>query len=153
MRPNATVAIDLGSGNGTISAVLAKARPELTVIATDQSAAAVASTEATAAANGLSDRIEAVRDDALAGFASDSAGLIVLNPPFHVGATVHAGIAHKLFAAAARVLAPGGELWCVYNRHLDYRGALAKVVGPTRVAGRNSKFTVTVSTKAQPPGV
>lgn len=153
MRPNATVAIDLGSGNGTISAVLAKARPELAVIATDQSAAAVASTEATAAANGLSDRIEAVRDDALAGFASDSAGLIVLNPPFHVGATVHAGIAHKLFAAAARVLAPGGELWCVYNRHLDYRGALAKVVGPTRVAGRNSKFTVTVSTKAQPPGV
>ena len=152
MRQDAEVAIDLGSGNGTISAALAKARPELAVIATDQSAAAVASTRATAWANGLTDRIEVIRDDALAGFASGSAELIVLNPPFHVGATVHAGIAHKLFAAAARVLAPGGELWCVYNRHLDYRGALAQGVGPTRVAGRNSKFTVTVSTKTHPQG-
>lgn len=149
MRQNAAVAIDLGSGNGTISAALAQARPDLSVIATDQSAAAVASTKATALANGLADRIQAVRDDALAGFAAGSADLIVLNPPFHVGATVHAGIAHKLFAAASRVLAPGGELWCVYNRHLDYKGALAKTVGETRVAGRNSKFTVTVSIKAQ----
>lgn len=148
MRPDADVAIDLGCGNGTIAAALATARPGLRIIATDQSAAAVASTAATAAANGLTDRIQAVRDDALAGFAPGSAGLIVLNPPFHVGATVHAGIAHKLFAAAARVLAPGGELWCVYNRHLDYRGALEKTVGPTLVAGRNSKFTVTVSTRA-----
>lgn len=148
MRPGAATAIDLGCGNGTIAVALAKARPALLVTATDQSAAAVASTTATAQANGLADRIEAVRDDALAGFAPESAELIVLNPPFHVGATVHAGIAHKLFAAAARVLAPGGELWCVYNRHLDYRGALASAVGPTQVAGRNSKFTVTVSTKA-----
>ena len=31
------------------------------------------------------------------------------------GATVHAGIAHKLFDAAARVLRPGGELWTVWN--------------------------------------
>ncbi|MFB9164800.1 class I SAM-dependent methyltransferase [Arthrobacter psychrochitiniphilus] len=148
MRPDASLAIDLGCGNGTISAALAKARPELKVIGTDQSAAAVASTTATALANALADQIEVVRDDALAGFASGSAELIVLNPPFHVGATVHAGIAHKLFAATARVLAPGGELWCVYNRHLDYKGALAKAVGTTRVVARNSKFTLTVSTKA-----
>lgn len=148
MRPKATTAIDLGAGNGTIAAALAMARPGLRVIATDQSAAAVASTAATAAANGLAGQIEAVRDDALGSFAPASAELIVLNPPFHVGATVHAGIALKLFAAAARVLAPGGELWCVYNRHLEYKTALGKTVGPTRVAGRNSKFTVTVSTKS-----
>lgn len=147
MRPDAATAIDLGAGNGTIAAALAMARPGLRVIATDQSAAAVASTAATALANGLSGQIEAVRDDALGSFAPASAELIVLNPPFHVGATVHAGIALKLFAAAARVLAPGGELWCVYNRHLEYKTALGRAVGTTRVAGRNSKFTVTVSTK------
>ena len=151
MRHDTDTAIDLGAGNGTIAAALATARPGLLVVATDQSAAAVASTGATAAANGLQGRIEAVRDDALSGFPAESAGLIVLNPPFHVGASVHAGIALKLFAAAARVLAPGGELWCVYNRHLDYKPALAKTVGPTRVAGRNSKFTVTVSTKTGHP--
>lgn len=150
MRPTAPSAIDLGCGNGTIAAALAAARPGLHVVATDQSAAAVASTAATAQANGVAERIDVVRDDALKDFAPASTELIVLNPPFHMGATVHAGIAHKLFAAAARVLAPGGELWCVYNRHLDYRAALANVVGPTRTVGQNSKFTVTVSTKPQP---
>src|SRR6185312_4321812 len=56
MRPDAAAAVDLGCGNGTIAAALAKARPGLQVTATDQSAAAVAATAATAAANGLSDR-------------------------------------------------------------------------------------------------
>ncbi len=148
MRPDAAAAVDLGCGNGTIAAALAKARPGLHVTATDQSAAAVAATAETATANGLSDRIGTVRDDALGSFAPASAELIVLNPPFHVGAAVHAGIAHKLFAAAARVLAPGGELWCVYNRHLDYKEALGRTIGATDVVGRNSKFTVTKSVKS-----
>jgi 16S rRNA (guanine1207-N2)-methyltransferase len=144
----AASAIDLGCGNGSIAAVLARARPALQVWATDQSAAAVASAAATAGANGLGERITALRDDALAGFPAASAELVVLNPPFHVGAAVHAGIALKLFDAAARVLAPGGELWTVYNRHLDYRAQLNKRVGDTDVMGRNSKFTVTRSVAA-----
>ncbi|MDJ0315984.1 MULTISPECIES: class I SAM-dependent methyltransferase [Arthrobacter] len=148
MSTEATTAIDLGSGNGTIAASLALKRPHLRVVATDQSWAAVASTAATALANEVADQIDVIRDDALESFATASAELIVLNPPFHVGATVHAGIALKLFAAAARVLAPGGELWCVYNRHLEYKQVLSKTVGPTREEGRNHKFTVTVSVKA-----
>ena len=36
-----------------------------------------------------------------------SADLVLLNPPFHLGASVHAGAGIKLFEAAARVLAPG----------------------------------------------
>lgn len=150
MRPDAGTAIDLGCGNGTIAAALAASRPQLRVVATDQSASAVASTQATLEANGLTGQVAVSRDDALAGFDAQSAELIVLNPPFHVGATVHAGIAHKLFAAAARVLAPGGELWCVYNRHLDYEGALRAVVGPTRTVAKNSKFTLTKSIKSAP---
>ncbi|MGO4382955.1 class I SAM-dependent methyltransferase [Specibacter sp. RAF43] len=147
MRPGAAVAVDLGCGNGAVSAALATARPRLRVLATDQSAAAVASAAATAAANGLAGRITAVRDDAMAGFAAGSAELVVLNPPFHVGATVHAGIALKLFDAAARVLAPGGELWTVYNRHLDYLAQLQDRVGATTIQGRNAKFTVARSVK------
>jgi 16S rRNA (guanine1207-N2)-methyltransferase len=146
MRPAAT-AIDLGCGNGSIAAALVSARPGLKVWATDQSAAAVASAAATAEVNGLGERITAVRDDALAGFPAGSADLVVLNPPFHVGAAVHAGIALKLFDAAARVLAPGGELWTVYNRHLDYRPQLEKRVGATEIMGRNSKFTVARSSR------
>ncbi len=68
-------------------------------------------------------------------------------PPFHLGASVHAGAATKMFDAAARVLAPGGELWTVYNSHLQYRAALERLIGPTTEIGRNPKFTVTRSVR------
>lgn len=140
-------AVDLGCGNGTIAAFLALEYPMLTVHASDQSASAVASTAATATANGVADRVAAVQDDALGSLPDASQDLVVLNPPFHMGNTVHAGIALKLIADAARVLAPGGELWCVWNSHLGYRGQLEQLVGPTRQLARNPKFTATVSTR------
>ncbi len=140
-------AIDLGSGNGAIAAYLALTRPGLQVTASDQSASAVASTRETLRANGVEDRAQAVRDDALSSQPDASAPLIVLNPPFHIGSSVHAGIALKLFADAGRVLAPGGELWTVWNSHLAYRPALARLVGPTRQVDRNPRFTVTCSVK------
>jgi 16S rRNA (guanine1207-N2)-methyltransferase len=146
--PAAERAVDLGCGNGTIATYLAVQHPRLSVHACDQSASAVASTKATAAANGVAARVTAVQDDALGILSDASEQLVVLNPPFHMGNTVHAGIALKLMADAGRVLAPGGELWCVWNSHLGYRGQLEKLVGPTRQVARNPKFTVTVSTKA-----
>lgn len=138
-------AIDLGSGNGTIAAYLALTRPSLEVLATDQSASAAASSRATADANGVGDRITVVRDDALSSMPDSSADLIVLNPPFHLEGTVHSGIALKLFTDAGRVLRPGGELWTVWNSHLQYRTPLTTMAGPTRQIARNPKFTVTVS--------
>jgi 16S rRNA (guanine1207-N2)-methyltransferase len=57
------------------------------------------------------------------------------------------GVADPLFAEAGRVLAPGGELWTVWNSSLQYRPALERIVGPTRQTARNAKFTVTVSTR------
>jgi 16S rRNA (guanine1207-N2)-methyltransferase len=124
-----------------------KANPAARVTATDRSAAAVASAEATARANGLTDRITALQDDAMSALPAASADLVLLNPPFHLGASVHAGAGLKLFGAAARVLAPGGQLWTVFNRHLQYLPALERLVGPTTVKGSNPKFTVAVSTK------
>lgn len=147
---DAGVAVDLGCGTGVIASAVALARPDLRVIATDQSWAAVDSARATVAANGVGERVTVVRDDAGSTVADGSADLVLLNPPFHTGATVHAGLAPRLFAAAARMLRPGGELWTVYNSPLGYRPQLTRIVGPTREAGRNAKFTVAVSTKADP---
>lgn len=146
MRP-ARHAIDLGCGTGILAAMYARQHPGSTVTATDQSAAAVASARATASANGLAEQVHVLQDDAMATLADASADLILLNPPFHVGAGVHAGAGLKLIEAAGRVLAPGGELWTVYNRHLAYVPALERHIGPTRVLGRNPKFTVTLSTR------
>lgn len=143
--PDATRAIDLGCGTGVLATALARARPDIQVFATDQSFAAVASARATAAANDVADRVEVRRDNALSSLPTASAELIVLNPPFHSGTSVHAGVGTRLISDAGRVLAPGGELWTVFNSHLDYRSALGRV-GATRQVGRNAKFTVTVTT-------
>lgn len=147
MKPDAREAVDLGCGTGILAVALAKARPGIRVTATDQSAAAIASTRATAAANDVADRVRVLRDDAMSGLPDNSADLVLCNPPFHVGAAVHTGSAIKMFQQAGRVLRPGGELWTVYNTHLNYRGVMERMVGKTDVIGRNRKFTVTRSVR------
>lgn len=145
MAPDAATAVDLGSGTGILATMLARRRPGLAVLASDTSAAAVASTRATAEANDVA--ITIARDDGLSQQPDACADLVLLNPPFHTGSTVHAGVALRLFDEAARVLKPGGELWTVFNTHLAYRAALTRAVGPTRQVARGPKFTVTVSTR------
>jgi 16S rRNA (guanine1207-N2)-methyltransferase len=140
--------VDLGCGTGILATMYARRHKEALVVATDQSAAAVDSARGTAEANGVGERVLVLHDDAMSTLEAGSADLILLNPPFHVGASVHAGAALKMFEAAARVLAPGGELWTVYNSHLQYRGALERLIGPTSEEGRNPKFTVTRSLKS-----
>ena len=147
MAPDARTGLDLGCGTGVLATALALARPELTVLAGDQSAAAVVSATETAAANGVADRVRVVRDDAASSVPDTSVDLVVCNPPFHLGAAVVTGAADRLFAAAGRVLRPGGELWCVYNNRLPHRTALRRLVGPTQVAASDRRFTVTVSTR------
>jgi 16S rRNA (guanine1207-N2)-methyltransferase len=146
--PDAATAVDLGCGSGVLAVALAAARPGLSVVGVDQSAAAVASAVATVAANGLADRVRVVRDDAAGSLEEGSVDLVVCNPPFHAGVAVSETLAHRLFAGAARVLRPGGELWCVYNSHLPHRDALRRIIGPTRQVTRDPTFTVTASTRA-----
>ncbi|MGJ9372075.1 class I SAM-dependent methyltransferase [Nesterenkonia sp. CF4.4] len=145
--PGAEYVIDFGSGNGTVSAFLTLRHPQLKVIATDHSASAVQSTQLTAEANGVADRVETVRDDALSRFEDGSAEVILLNPPFHQGNAVDPGAAHRLIRAAGRVLAPGGRIYSVWNSHLKHRTVLSKEVGLTEQLARDARFTVTVSTK------
>ncbi len=137
--------IDLACGTGVVATVLALRHPGIRVHASDESAAAVASARATAAANGVADRVTVVRDDALSSLPAGSARFVALNPPFHSGSSVDASIAPHLFADVARVLEPGGELWTVWNSHLLHRATLTRLVGPTRQVARNAKFVVTAS--------
>ncbi len=146
VAPDATTAVDLGCGSGVVAAVLAKTRPTVSVIASDSSAGAVISARATADANELT-TVTVTRDDALGDQPDSSVDLVLLNPPFHLGSTVHTGAASKLFAAAHRVLKPGGELVTVFNTHLGYRQELTHVIGATEQLSRTAKFTVTRSRK------
>lgn len=139
--------LDLGCGTGVLATVAALRVPHATVVATDRSAAAVLSAAATAAANGVGDRVTTLHDDAAAAVPDASVDVVVCNPPFHAGAVVSTDIAEAMFRAAARVLRPGGELWAVWNSHLRYRPSLERVVGPTTQVARTPKFTVTRSVR------
>ena len=144
VAPAPTV-IDLGCGTGVLAVSYALAHPGARVIATDRSASAVASARATVEANGLADRITITHDDAGSALADASADVVLLNPPFHLGASIHTGAATRLFEAAARMLRPGGELWTVYNSSLGYRAELSRLIGETEQVLRTPKFTVTRS--------
>ncbi|MEJ6488121.1 methyltransferase [Leucobacter sp. USCH14] len=140
-REPATV-IDLGCGNGVLAVSAALRFPGAQVLATDQSAAAVAATRLTAGAAGVADRVAVDRSDALEAVPDEWADLILLNPPFHTGATVHAGVGHRLIRSCRRALAPGGELRLVFNSHLRYRPLVEREVGPVRQLARTAAFTV-----------
>ncbi|WP_309127279.1 methyltransferase [Microbacterium sp.] len=148
--PEPTV-VDLGCGTGALAASFALAHPDADVIATDRSAAAVRSAMATMAANGLADRVRVTLDDAGSELPDGEADLILLNPPFHLGASVHEGAGRRLISASARLLRPGGEVWTVFNSHLDHRRALSRDVGPTEQVVRTPRFTVTRSIRRDPP--
>ena len=146
--PTATRVVDLGCGNGVIATVLASRRPGVRVVATDVSAAAIASARATADINGVGDRVETVRTDAADELARGSADLVLCNPPFHADSAVSTDAAASMFRNAATLLRAGGEFWCVWNAHLRYRQELERVIGPTRQVLRTPKFTVTASRRA-----
>ncbi|WP_417555745.1 class I SAM-dependent methyltransferase [Microbacterium sp.] len=137
--------IDLGCGTGALAAAFALQNPQALVTATDRSASAVRSARATMAANGLEGRVQVTLDDAGSELPAASADLILLNPPFHLGASVHEGAGRRLIQAVARLLKPGGEVWTVFNSHLDHRRILSRDVGSTEQVVRTPKFTVTRS--------
>ncbi len=139
--------VDLGCGNGVIATAAALAFPEARVIATDQSRAAVAATACTVADAGVTDRVAIHRADATEAVPAQWADLILLNPPFHSGATVHEGVGQRLIAACADVLEPGGELRFVFNSHLRYRALVERCIGPTRQLARDRTFTVLAAQK------
>lgn len=141
------VVVDLGCGTGALAASYARAHGEAHVIATDRSAAAVASARATMIANGVADRVTVMHDDAGSELPTGGVDVVLLNPPFHLGSSVHTGAATRLFEAAARLLRPGGELLTVYNSSLGYRAELTRLIGPTEQVHRTPKFTVTRSVR------
>ena len=137
--------VDLGSGNGVLAVGAARVLPQAYVLGTDVSAAAVASTLATAEANGLVNAVDAVRTDGLEGVAPRSLDLVVCNPPFHRGTALDRSTSPHLFAEVGAALRPGGELWMVWNSHLPYLPMLRARVGSTSVVSQTPRFTVTRS--------
>lgn len=132
-------ALDFGCGNGVLTAVLA--RRGNPTIGLDISRAAIASTRATLTANGLDAEL-VLTDMGLADQPDDSLDLIVTNPPFHAGTSKDSSASLEMIHEAARVLRPGGELWCVFNAHLPYLQTAGAAFGRARLVAKDRNYQV-----------
>lgn len=67
---------------------------------------------------------------------------IVMNPPFHTTRAADPALGQAFIAAAARCLAPHGQLWMVANRHLPYEQTLGQHFAQVAEIGGTSGFKV-----------
>ncbi|MFN7149079.1 MAG: methyltransferase [Microthrixaceae bacterium] len=140
--------VDLGCGNGVLGTIAALENRDASVTFVDDSAMAVAATRATVASAGLDDA-RVVHGNALSDWPADEAplapgsvDLVLNNPPFHDNNAVGDAIAWQMFSDGYDALAPGGEFWCVGNRHLAYHAKLKRRFGNCEVVASSPKFVV-----------
>lgn len=146
--------VDLGCGNGVVGAVVARRNPQVTVAFVDESAAAIASAQLTwnaAVGDAAHPPAAFVRADAgvgsVDGIDDGSVDVVVLNPPFHDQQAVAVAAGRSLIAAAHRMLAPGGRLIVVANRHLGHHVTMRRLFGSSDVIASNAKFVVMGATR------
>ena len=135
--------VDLGCGNGVLGLIAASLNPAATLLFRDESHMAIASARENFGAAFAQARLaEFAVGDCLQGVDSDSQDLVLLNPPFHQQHSAGDVVAWQMFKDARRVLAPGGELHIVGNRHLGYHAKLKKIFGNCTNVGVSKKFVV-----------
>lgn len=72
---------------------------------------------------------------------------VVMNPPFHTSRAADPALGQAFVAAAARVLAPKGQLWMVANRHLPYEQALRGSFANVFDVGGDARFKLFHATR------
>jgi len=124
-----------------LAVALAKVRPGIEVVGTDQSAAAVASARATAEANGVADRVTVVRDGRhVLGRRQQRPIWCCAIRRSTSARPCTTGSAIKMFAEAGRVLRPRWRtVDCLQHPPELSGGCVERMVGQTEVIGRTSK--------------
>ena len=134
--------LDLACGGGVIGAWAKKKSPALAVTLTDDDANAIASTRRTFEENKLKAENIFCADGTSALPAGQKFDVIALNPPFHQGQSVSYITAERLIAEAAKLLAPGGQLYIVANRFCPYERTLNQLFPAFQQLRETSSFKV-----------
>ncbi|MGH1372670.1 MAG: methyltransferase [Cellvibrionaceae bacterium] len=135
--------IDLGCGNGLLGIAAAQSHPQARVHFVDESFMAIDSAKLNASlALSSLDQCEFIAGNSLSSFASDSADLVLNNPPFHQQSVVGDHIAWQMFVDSKRALRTGGSLWVIGNRHLNYHTKLKRLFGNCKTVASDRKFVV-----------
>ncbi len=136
--------VDLGCGNGVVGLIAAKKNSSAQIHFVDESFMAIESARENFESAFKNRMAQFYVDDGLTNFASNSADLILCNPPFHQQHVIGDFIAQTMFKQAKTVLRKNGELWVIGNRHLNYGVSLARFFGKNNVnlIAQNAKFQI-----------
>lgn len=141
--PPARRIADLGCGNGVLGIVAKRRQPAAHLVFCDESYQAVAAAETNYRAHcGGAAGADFCVDDGLSRYRGAPFDLVLCNPPFHQDHVVGDQIAWQMFTQSLKHLRPGGELWVVGNRHLQYHVKLRRLFGNCRQIAANPKFAV-----------
>ncbi|GAB4289960.1 MAG: class I SAM-dependent methyltransferase [Roseovarius sp.] len=77
---------------------------------------------------------------------------VITNPPFHAGRRPDPGLGLAFIAAAARILAPRGQLFLVANRHLPYEAQLQRLFREVTEFGGDQRFKLLHAARPVRPG-
>ncbi|MDR5885097.1 MULTISPECIES: methyltransferase [Halomonadaceae] len=130
--------LDMGCGDGIISAWLARRGHQVTAV--DVSAFAVESTQRTLRVNGLEGRV--LQSDVFSALQGEHFDLIVSNPPFHQERDVSYGPSQRLISQAPTHLTSAGQLLLVANAFLPYPDRLQNAFGQFQTLADNRRFRV-----------
>lgn len=141
--------IDLGCGNGVIGLHILAQQPLAHVRFFDESHMAINSAQTNITHNlpQLVEQCQFQLNDCLADVESNSADLILCNPPFHQQTATTDHIAWQMFNDSYRVLKKGGELRIIGNRQLGYHIKLKRIFGNVKLIASNDKFVTQSSIK------
>ncbi len=135
---------DLGCGSGVLGLVAARRWPDAEIHFVDESWLAIRSAKENFARHFPERSAHFHWADGLGHFPPGSLQRVLCNPPFHQQQVVSEHIALRMFRQAHRALAPGGQLWVVANRHLDYPRRLRRLFGNCRQMAADRRFRVLV---------
>lgn len=134
--------IDLGCGNGVIGLSILAKQPKVHIHFYDESQMAITSAKTNVNVNfpDLAKQCQFHLNDCLTNVESNSADLILCNPPFHQQTATTDHIAWQMFKDSHRVLKKGGELRIIGNRQLAYHIKLKRIFGNETLIASNDKF-------------
>ncbi|WP_372383850.1 16S rRNA (guanine(1207)-N(2))-methyltransferase RsmC [Vibrio sp. BS-M-Sm-2] len=131
--------LDFGCGAGVLGAVMASRNPDIELEMCDISAFAVASSQATLEANGLTGKVFA--SDVYSDTAEDYQ-FIISNPPFHSGLDTSYSATETLLAQAPKHLKRSGEMIIVANSFLKYIPIIEQAFGKCATLNKTTKFAI-----------
>ncbi|MBF0142884.1 MAG: methyltransferase [Magnetococcales bacterium] len=150
---NSLKMLDFGCGSGLLGVVLARRWPSLRVVMSDDQWGAVISARRSVVLNGVGDRCQVIAENGIgAVLEGERFDLIVSNPSFHRGVATDHGVVRDFIPRSHALLAPGGELWLVGSRFLDYGAPLAAHFADVRRVAQDEGFDVWCATKRRAAG-